>query len=967
VTFIPSLSKQSPLISISAHDNMPLLSLMNPNSSGQKPKRRRRKINPCGHNKNPRLRQRRRRHEKNIRRSKYKHVHNHNRPTKALGPDHKPRKKSPTNGRNNPANRRSTLPPPPPPPQPTINTSSTQINTSCNECHNGCSNKLCVRLADDMFLPRPPPVANTPSPPLPSPRQKKVQHAVVRTELRFSLCTMKLQLQLLLLLPVTTVCANATNGNNDDTDIYVICGLVALIAAGGLMAKRKRSGEVDNDSNEVDEELGASSSNAPTNQAAPRPTLKTCDTCKTAKWYGMIAGSNTCGGCEKRRPAGAAAAAPPPPVQAVVPAAAAKAQAATQQSHPAQASSGLSLKFPPEHSDFTSDSTDSNSGVLFREKKGNETIFWVVDKGLIPEFMSCEQNKGVTLRFVPYSSKEGWWEKYPMTPLIYDILPCPQEEDSKFRWKVVIPDKTLDNYLSQKEKNCFPRATLLALQHFKMSVVTSDDIQAFTHHSQRDKYHEGYPCILCTCCDKKLFYDSAKKSQDMISGGIIKHLLECKSFGQKAELTRLQVRLQTECKNADYLEGCSQYVSVRLGRLSMGNSAIYNHQAMIDRAKEVNDLAIKKGIKKKDSKNHVPVYEIYQEAEVKNLIYEIFAAKLAEKDYTLKETIDLFKTVKGPDGKPIDITIFRDDWEQRFNEKVDRRHTQFHLKLCFLYMMRYKQHGCPGCDTLPDDGDTMFGGDGESNHVEADGDPSKADKKSFDLSYKAAQYEMSRLVAEIGESQKECKRCHNHFGSTKPYWDLDPECHGNYSQLEGVHMYSDVQATPECQRVHDVVDKLIDSTDLNKVSYSDLEERFDKIQRYDFRDITLFREPEWRDADARQRTIYVKQIEYYYEKRSIGGCFLCDHSILNGPARDFCSVDGHHVDPEGKDRNPSECVMMDLEEGRLERRKCCPLCRPCHVKVHHVESKEEEFNTQLEDKKYEVKSSFEVAKKQMMM
>ena len=628
---------------------------------------------------------------------------------------------------------------------------------------------------------------------------------------------------------------------------------------------------------------------------------------------------------------------------------------------PLQAPIAASVSFPPVHPGFTSDSIDANSGVLF-VKVDDEYGYWVDDKNIINKFTSTSNaaESYTSFHFVPFSSKQEWWKKYPATPLVADLHTNSNDETG-----LATPRGTLNTYLFQDEKESFPRAIVMALEYYVMAQVDAEDYEALLGH-QKPLYHVGYPCIKCTCCNGKLCYDSPERMKYITTGhhkdSIIGHLLQCPSFEQKATLETYKQRQQSEVtQNSDYSKSLPK-VCIRVGRLSGGNCTLYNHEAMIKRAKIVDELAIEKGIKKKGNKNHKSVCEIYQEPEVENLINTMFALRLSKKDYTLRQTEDLFKTVKGPDGNPVDIKLFREDWEAQFKKG---KGLQFNLWLCFIYMMRYKQYGCPGCDSIQDD--HTFGGNGESNHVAADGakaGSSEANTKSFGLDYHSAYMAGERIVAEYAETQYECECCHNHFGSTKPYWDLDSICYGKggekYKQLLGVCVYSDVQVTAECKKVHAAVDELI-ASDLSKLPYIDLRKLFE-FQRYDLRDITLFREPDWEENQSnRQRIRWVKQIEYYYEKRSIGGCFLCGKSILNGPARDFCSIDSHHVDPKGKDRNPSECVNMNLKEGRLERRKCCPLCRPCHVKVHNVESKGDEFDKKLAKGGYALKS-YEVVK-----
>lgn len=57
------------------------------------------------------------------------------------------------------------------------------------------------------------------------------------------------------------------------------------------------------------------------------------------------------------------------------------------------------------------------------------------------------------------------------------------------------------------------------------------------------------------------------------------------------------------------------------------------------------------------------------------------------------------------------------------------------------------------------------------------------------------------------------------------------------------------------------------------------------------------------------------------------GCSLCDE-------REPVALDLHHVDPAGKDENPSSLVTYSTDTMKKEIRKCIVLCSNCHRKVH---------------------------------
>lgn len=83
-----------------------------------------------------------------------------------------------------------------------------------------------------------------------------------------------------------------------------------------------------------------------------------------------------------------------------------------------------------------------------------------------------------------------------------------------------------------------------------------------------------------------------------------------------------------------------------------------------------------------------------------------------------------------------------------------------------------------------------------------------------------------------------------------------------------------------------------------------------------------------RDSIARVReatvTANTKLMRRY---KRMCGCKLC-------PEREPVALDLHHLDPKGKDKNPSQLVSGSREKLKKEIRKCIVLCSNCHRKVH---------------------------------
>lgn len=159
--------------------------------------------------------------------------------------------------------------------------------------------------------------------------------------------------------------------------------------------------------------------------------------------------------------------------------------------------------------------------------------------------------------------------------------------------------------------------------------------------------------------------------------------------------------------------------------------------------------------------------------------------------------------------------------------------------------------------------------------------------------------------------------------------------------------------TTECKRLHKTIEDL--SSNCSEMTGDALFQRIEEVQAsYRAADLALCSALDFDSANNDKRRRMLKQIEYYYEKRSIKGCFLCDERIINSPLREFALIDAHHVSEEDKEFNPSECVQRSLEAGRLERRKCCPLCKGCHIGVHNDDNIAEQLEEEMAERGFKV-------------
>jgi predicted HNH restriction endonuclease len=69
-------------------------------------------------------------------------------------------------------------------------------------------------------------------------------------------------------------------------------------------------------------------------------------------------------------------------------------------------------------------------------------------------------------------------------------------------------------------------------------------------------------------------------------------------------------------------------------------------------------------------------------------------------------------------------------------------------------------------------------------------------------------------------------------------------------------------------------------------------------------------------------------------------------------------IDLHHVIDAMKLFNPSEGVNKTIDESLKENRKLVPLCKKCHILIHHKDGENDRFMKTLKSK-YGVDASLE--------
>ena len=255
------------------------------------------------------------------------------------------------------------------------------------------------------------------------------------------------------------------------------------------------------------------------------------------------------------------------------------------------------------------------------------------------------------------------------------------------------------------------------------------------------------------------------------------------------------------------------------------------------------------------------------------------------------------------------------------------------------------------------------GGPDHSNHVEADGaqpGSPEAMTKSFGLSIYAARYFILYVVHEFVKIRRECALHHNIWGWGDgvliPYDEMPAECTGTYGKPadDDYRLFCAVQVTPKCKELHDLMNGFV--CRLDTLTGKEVTDWVEEITKYKCVDLAIFNEDEFDKLPNYKKEILLKKIEYNFERRETGGCFLCKKDFLTRALRDFGALHGHHISEENKEFNPSECVNMSWEAGRLERKKCCPLCVECHLLVHHNKKKAAQFNDEMARRNYVVKA-----------
>eukprot|EP00985_Skeletonema_marinoi_P000996 scaffold412_cov118-Skeletonema_marinoi.AAC.1 len=381
-----------------------------------------------------------------------------------------------------------------------------------------------------------------------------------------------------------------------------------------------------------------------------------------------------------------------------------------------------------------------------------------------------------------------------------------------------------------------------------------------------------------------------------------------------------------------------------------GFDLFYNE--IIALAKETKDEAISR--RAIPQNRHVFIHELLQKANIRLLIFEVFKVCCKHHDalnfQSLEEIIAFFSK------NGVDITVFCDDDEEdeeddglqsRYDEDVAncKGGKSAFLKRMLLYTLRNEQHCCGKCGRKIDC--HLFGGIGfESNHIKDDYAESDEDKiKYCEANITLFLGNLCDALYEISKTDLECSLCHDRHGYCR-YDQLPDKVERDYNFP--IRPCFEAQQSDECKQVLICIESL--QINAAKLSFEDVSQKFSDKTVIHSNDAFGFNEERWNAANKRTRRKMLHGAYLSSEKRMTGGCYLCEESHCKRPLRNLRATDLHHVLPDEKDFNPSEGVNKSVDVSLTEDRKTCPLCKRCHMRVHHRAGENDRFMKKLQSK-----------------
>jgi hypothetical protein len=293
----------------------------------------------------------------------------------------------------------------------------------------------------------------------------------------------------------------------------------------------------------------------------------------------------------------------------------------------------------------------------------------------------------------------------------------------------------------------------------------------------------------------------------------------------------------------------------------------------------------------------------------------------------------------------VDITKFCDDLHARYDEDIRRSGVCMFLKRILLYTIRCEQVCCGKCGRQIDD--LLYGAVGfEGNHVADDNAESDDERiKCFNPDIHAFDGDLVDALFEICKTRLECWRCHNHYGACN-YDELPDKCVRNYDFKAAPCFVA--QEAVQCRNALACIKDLLRNVSSHSFQY--ICKTFDNNTVFHYKDCFLFNKERWNAASRSTREKMLRRVYLQVEKRACGCCLHCEEKFCNLPARELGGIDLHHVIDAMKLFNPSEGVDKTLDESLKENRKLVPLCKKCHVLIHHKAGENDRFMKTLKSK-----------------
>lgn len=357
------------------------------------------------------------------------------------------------------------------------------------------------------------------------------------------------------------------------------------------------------------------------------------------------------------------------------------------------------------------------------------------------------------------------------------------------------------------------------------------------------------------------------------------------------------------------------------------------------------------------STQHVYIYDLLQRPIIRSMVNEVLAYCKKRNDARVFDgSLDNMISFFSEFG--INILSFYDndrvELQERFETDVQGGFSIF-LKRMMVYGLKSEQLNCGKCDEQFD-GKRYGARNGEANHIFDDTAKKDSERrKSFTVSAENFTRDVCDLLFELCKIDMECVFCHNKFGACRKD-ELHPTCVGKYDWVDDspARLPFEVEQTKEFRRVLRCIESL-SKTPLS-LSFDDVCNGFENSTDFFAKDCFYFTKARWDSANSQTRLDMLHRALLSVQKRMCGRCLQCGEKFWHRPGRELVGIDMHHIKWDSKLFNPSEGAQKSFGESLGENRKCGPLCRTCHLKVHNKPGENDRFVAMLGSNGYVIDS-----------